>query len=887
MVFSHDVPVIRTRAIERPRLLEALGSQDRPPLTLIHGPAGSGKSTLMAQWAHTMTSESEAILWISLREDDFGRVPFWNRVGDSLALNSLIDRTDAGSLGRVGADGDRRRAKIFDTIGRRHPLTLVLDDYHHVTDATLDAELGMLAQQARTLRLMVGTRTLGGLHSVSLGAQITTTLIDVSQLAFTRDESDELVESSGLRSGDVTRTIFESAHGWPLASQALIVETLRDADKRLPTVGVSVTRSQFVEEFVAATLARRTTVEADFLRRVSLADELSVELASLLSGDSQSLTRKRLTALEADGTGTWQVRSGVPWFRVHPLLREGFEAEAISALTPEVVVRLRGLLSDRLRSERPLRALELAIAIEDWDRVEMIALMEYGPLTYYYRLPSSRLLVGLPASALHSRPALFGVYFATLYGIPTTSLAELTRVGGNLSIAARKSTSTYPGALGVLQLTAIASSHRLVGEDGVALAYAERAVGELDQLPQATKQSVARSLPTVYTQLATVFLVEGEYLTALSLLASASEITSELRLNGERFHAAALTALVHAVRGDITSAAKWIAMCDESGQYDGWFVGYLDSGYYMAQAVIALNRWDAQGALEALTTPGTREHLIEFWPYLAIIDARARLWTNGALDAHAELSATMARKRLRPDPPAPLRALLTAVRMELLIIAGQPTRAEAEGAAVERADDPGVTLAEARLAALRGEHTRALASVDRVMWSTEESPRLRVEALLLTASISVDIGDLDRAVDNFVAATTAIDRYGIRLPLAATPRDRLGRLLSLAHDRGHRIDASALESMPHIQRRSRSVEALSKAEQRVLRALTTLEVEEAAEKLHLSAHTVRYHLKRSYRKLGVNSKDDALRIALELGLLDIEATENPTSYTKPRAERVK
>lgn len=877
MVFSHDVPGIRTRAIERRRLLVALGSQDRAHLTLIHGPAGSGKSTLMAQWGHAMTWESEAILWISLREDDVGRVPFWNRVGDSLAANGLIDSADAASLGRVGAEGDRRRVHIFDAIGRRHPLTLVLDDYHHVTDPTLDAELGMLAQHAQTLRLMVGTRTLGGLHSISLGAQITTILIDVSQLAFTRDESDELVESSGLgRRDEVTRTIFESAHGWPLASQALIVETLRDADRRLPTLGVGMTRSQFVEEFVAATLARRTAAEADFLRRVSLADEFTLELASLLSGDPPSLTRERLAALEADGTGTWQVRSGVPWFRVHPLLREAFEAEAISALTPDVVVRLRGLLSDRLRSERPLRALELAIAIEDWDRVEVIALMEYGPLTYYYRLPSSRLLVGIPVSALHSRPALFGVYFATLYGIPTTSLAELKRVGGNLSIAARKSTSTYPGALGVLQLTAIASSHRLVGEDEVALAYADRAVAALDQLPPATKQSVAHSLPTVYTQLATVFLVEGQYLKALSLLGSASEITSELRLNGERFHAAALTALVHAVRGDITSAAKWIAVCDDSGQYDGWFVGYLDSGYYMALAVIALNQWDAHGALDALTTPGTREHLIEFWPYLAIIDARARLWTNGALDAHAELTATMARKRLRPDPPAPLRALLSAVRMELLIVAGQPTRAEAEGAGVERTDDPGVTLAAARLAALRGEHIPALASADRVMWSTEESPRLRVEALLLTASISVDIGDLDRAVDSFVAAMTAIGRYGIRLPLASIPRDRLGHLLALAQSRGHRVDASALDSMPHIHRRSRNIEALSKAEQRVLRALTTLEVEEAAERLHLSAHTVRYHLKRSYRKLGVSSKADALRVALELGLLDAEPIEGLT-----------
>lgn len=65
-----------------------------------------------------------------------------------------------------------------------------------------------------------------------------------------------------------------------------------------------------------------------------------------------------------------------------------------------------------------------------------------------------------------------------------------------------------------------------------------------------------------------------------------------------------------------------------------------------------------------------------------------------------------------------------------------------------------------------------------------------------------------------------------------------------------------------------SLRRLTAAELRVLRGLAVNgNAPRTAEQLRLSVHTVRDHLKSIYRKLGVNGRSDALRVAHQLGLL--------------------
>jgi|GEM_PF-6608751 len=76
------------------------------------------------------------------------------------------------------------------------------------------------------------------------------------------------------------------------------------------------------------------------------------------------------------------------------------------------------------------------------------------------------------------------------------------------------------------------------------------------------------------------------------------------------------------------------------------------------------------------------------------------------------------------------------------------------------------------------------------------------------------------------------------------------------------------EPDPQPKRSRRATGTLTPAELRTLRAVARHETTTAAAKhLTLSVHTVRDHMKAVYRKLGVNTRADAIQAAAATGLL--------------------
>ena len=54
----------------RDRLIERLRAGARRRLTVIHSPAGYGKSTLAAQWGQVLAAERVPVAWLSVDHDD-------------------------------------------------------------------------------------------------------------------------------------------------------------------------------------------------------------------------------------------------------------------------------------------------------------------------------------------------------------------------------------------------------------------------------------------------------------------------------------------------------------------------------------------------------------------------------------------------------------------------------------------------------------------------------------------------------------------------------------------------------------------------------------------------------------------------------------------------
>ena len=175
---------------------------------------------------------------------------------------------------------------------------------------------------------------------------------------------------------------------------------------------------------------------------------------------------------------------------------------------------------------------------------------------------------------------------------------------------------------------------------------------------------------------------------------------------------------------------------------------------------------------------------------------------------------------------------------------------------------------------MRGEPREALrvARLAQEQARTEADEQTEVEAWLVTAAAHEHTGDhprCDQALDHAieVAAVSVLVRPFLLVGapvLAARLHARLdrhpGELADHVRRMGHH-ESAAREPEPLI-------DPLTSRELAILGALPTMQTNsEIAADFYVSVNTVKAHLKALYRKLGVESRREAVRRARELGLL--------------------
>ena len=90
-----EPPAPTDRLIARPRLRRHLAAVLRSRLTLVHAPAGFGKTSLLAEWRRCLRARSLHTAWLSLDEHDSEPLQFLSYLTAALELSGL----DVGHLG--------------------------------------------------------------------------------------------------------------------------------------------------------------------------------------------------------------------------------------------------------------------------------------------------------------------------------------------------------------------------------------------------------------------------------------------------------------------------------------------------------------------------------------------------------------------------------------------------------------------------------------------------------------------------------------------------------------------------------------------------------------------------------------------------------------------
>ena len=332
-----QLPAATGEAIGRPRLLGLLDGGDDTELTVVSGPAGAGKTSLLVDWVSARPARP--VGWLSLDEYDNDPTHFWIGVAAALAAVPLPD-LDAHAARLAGTARTGGRA-FLDALGEAlgdgpdRP-TLVLDDYHAITEEAIHADVALAVRYLSSrVRLVLATRTTPPLPLGRLRARGRLCEIRFDDLRFTAEEGTELLARMGgdRRLVAAAPQLTAETEGWAAALYVAAMGRRRaDAERGPgrrggPGDGVDPTRRHLSEYLVEEVLAQEPPERQRFLLETSILDPLTASRCDAVTGlaDSARLLRE----LEQSSQFLRRQDDEGRWYRCHALLRELLQVELV------------------------------------------------------------------------------------------------------------------------------------------------------------------------------------------------------------------------------------------------------------------------------------------------------------------------------------------------------------------------------------------------------------------------------------------------------------------------------------------------------------------------------------------------------------------------------
>ncbi|WAM19429.1 protein kinase (plasmid) [Rhodococcus sp. JS3073] len=384
--------------VERRRLVDLLRMGKGRHLTLIHAPAGYGKTTLAAQWRELLVEEGIAVAWLSVDPDDNNVVWFLSHLVEAIRQ---VRPTLARELGQALEEhGDQAERYVLSTLINEidrsgNAVAVVIDDWHRVSSLETQAAIGFLLDNCcAQLQVIVTSRTRSGLPLSRMQVRNEVLEIDAAALRFDPSESRTfLVDLGGLPLGqhDV-ENLTHSTDGWVAALQ-LASLSLRGCDDPTEMIGSLSGRHHAIGEFLAENvLGTLEPALLDFLMATSITGRVSGDLASTLASvpDGQI----RLEEVEQRDLFLRRIDEEGEWFRYHHLFAE-YLRRRLERGRPDRIDELHRRASRWFADHRFLsEAVDHALAAGDEHRA--VALVEKNG-TYLLEHSQMSTLLGLVA----------------------------------------------------------------------------------------------------------------------------------------------------------------------------------------------------------------------------------------------------------------------------------------------------------------------------------------------------------------------------------------------------------------------------------------------------------------------------------------------------------
>ncbi|MFL6141443.1 MAG: LuxR C-terminal-related transcriptional regulator [Labedaea sp.] len=858
--------------MSRPRLLAALDRSPPGGSTVVCAPAGSGKTLLLADWVRRDGLDSAA--WVSLDAADNDERRFWSGLLDAVAACPSVP---ADSVLRVLTVPRRVRddpgflAEALDAFAALPvPVRLILDDVHELAaPEPLHGLEQLLRHRPAGLRLVLSTRWDPPLPLARLRLTGQVDELRSEALRFRPAEAAALVEAAGVRldAGQVTRLVART-EGWAggLRLAAVALAAIHDPDRFVDGFVEGFGTERSVSDYlIDEVLAPLSEPERDFLRAISVCEQVSVSLAVALSGRADA--GDLLAALEHRTSMLARTGRRHQTYRLRALLRSYLLAD-LMLRAPHQVPQLHRRAAQWLRT-RSQPAGAVAHALEAGDAELVADLLRRHALDLV--LAGEHEVLRRAETALNAGVsgdpwlALTGVLVHLDAGEPAAARAQLTR-------AERAWPAEPSGELRVLR-------------DLVESRFAH-AAGDIEKM--------VRTVPGAGLEYGPALSAMTLVHTGLALLASdraaaaRRPVESALALARDRglrhLEVQCLTILsgVAASEGDLRRMAALATEADGLAAERGWGGTLVGARASLTLAEAALVNADPVTCLANLARAeqvlNTMADMVT--PAMRLLVGTLRGAASFDLGERSAGLRQMRDARLadaHPQLPAYLVALaLTAEHRAATLLGRGDIAKEVVRWARDRIPAAGeiqLVRAGAQLALGRHSHARNLlrplldgAIPPLLAWTT-------VEAWLLEAEIAVRCDEGMRARRGVGKALALAEQLGAPHPLVLAG-SRMLPLIEEQRSRAgprQRFAAEVLRSRAALGEHADAI-ALTERERTVLRLLPTVRsLEEIADDLMVSPNTVKTHMRAIYRKLGVGSRREAVTSATERGLVDVGA----------------
>jgi LuxR family maltose regulon positive regulatory protein len=909
------IPPPRPELVQRPRLIMRLNAGLHRKLTLISAPAGFGKTTLLSDWLHGL---QDGTGWLALDERDNDLMRF-------LAyLVAALQRVDP-NIGKQAdaADAHRFLTALLNDIhaitdrpakGSSPHIVLVLDDYHAITArAVHDAVVFLVDHLPPGVHLVLATRADPPLPIARLRGQGQVTELRQADLRFTPEEAVVFLNQAmglDLDPADVG-TLATRTEGWIAGLQMAAVSMRGQEDVSGFIQGFRGTNRYILDYLVKEVLQCQPRELQAFLLQTSVLDRLTGplcdavlgrgpvtaeepgtvpgnSLSSILIGHISS-SQQVLEHLEATNLFVVPLDDDRRWFRYHRLFSELLRKHLQQQVGTQGLAALHRRASAWYEQHNLLDgAIEHALCAEEFERatrlIEQVAeatLMRSEIATFL------RWVEALPEDLLQARPALclFRAWALLLRGRPIAAVEACLQEAAD-----------------TVEADAAGLPSRMVPLRALVAAFR-------DQLPRAAELS-RQALEELPEEDRLLRSLAAWSLGFASLVGSEPEMGARMLEEAARSGEAAgnvmiaVLALSHLAQlrmgqGRLRDGAALFSRALElaTDRHDHPLP-------IASEALIGLGRvrqqWNDLEAAERYLTQGI--DLAQQWGTLGLFDgyvALARLrQAQGDLDGACGALDQARRVAAQTDGTEADDRLIDAYQAQLWIVGGHlpPARRWARAREESRHREPDAgsldlflhiyeQLVLARLLSADGRPQEALEVLESPLhWAKQRGfDRLVLEIEILRSLALSAQGDVAQALVALERSLVLGEPEGqVRFfvdegpPMACLLQQAAARGLAPAYvkallaaletkGRGQKIEHAP--SPPDTSPPSPLVEPLTPREKQVLRLLPTyLSSTEMATELDISVHTVRYHIKNIYGKLGVRRRADAVLRAEELGL---------------------